>query len=149
MKFTHLCLYPVLLVCIMGCATNSANKSGLSGPDGVFIHVSHGAENPHRVLMAMKMAELMADAGVDVLMYFDIKGIDVVLEGAPDLTYSHFPSSCAQLKKLVGMQVDVLACPGCLKAAGKTPDDLAMGVKVASKEAFFGFTEGRILTLDY
>lgn len=149
MKFTHLCLYPFLLVSIIGCATNSANELRSPNPDGVFIHVSHGAENPHRVLMALKMAELMADSGVEVLMYFDIKGIDVVLENAPDLTYSHFPSSHAQLKKLVGMHVDVLACPGCLKAAGKTPDDLAVGVKVASKEAFFGFTEGRILTLDY
>jgi predicted peroxiredoxin len=116
--------------------------------DGVFLHLSHGADQPHRVLMALKMAELMAESR-DVLVYFDIEGIEVVLESAPDITYSHFPASKAQLRKLVGMGVGLHACPGCLKAAGKTPDDLMDGVKVADKDAFFAFTEGRILTLDY
>ena len=116
--------------------------------DGVFLHISHGVDKPHRVLMALNMAALMAESR-DVLVYFDIKGIEVVLKDAPDLTYSHFPASKAQLEKLIGMGIGVYACPGCLKAAGKTPADLMPGVKAADKDAFFAFTEGRILTLDY
>jgi len=116
--------------------------------DGVFLHISHGADDPQRVLMALNMAELMAESR-DVLVYFDIKGIEVVLKDAPDLTYSHFPASKAQLDRLIGMGIGVYACPGCLKAAGKTPADLMPGVKTADKDAFFAFTEGRILTLDY
>jgi len=116
--------------------------------DGVFLHISHGVDEPHRVLMALNMAELMAESR-DVLVYFDIQGIDVVLKDAPDITYSHFPASKTQLEKLIGMGIGVYACPGCLKAAGKTPADLMPGVKVADKDAFFAFTEGRILTLDY
>jgi len=116
--------------------------------DGVFLHISHGAEAPHRVLMALSMAEMMAETR-DVLVYFDIKGIEVVAKDAPDFTYSHFPASKAQLEKLIEMGIGVYACPGCLKAAGKTPADLMPGVKVADKDAFFTFTEGRILTLDY
>jgi hypothetical protein len=42
-----------------------------------------------------------------------------------------------------------MACPGCLKAAGKSPADLAPGILVADKARFFSFTKGRILTLDY
>jgi hypothetical protein len=42
-----------------------------------------------------------------------------------------------------------MACPGCLKAAGKSPEDLAPGIEVADKERFFSFTKGRIITLDY
>jgi predicted peroxiredoxin len=116
--------------------------------DGVFVHVSHGVEDPHRVLMALNMAQLMAESR-DVLVYFDIQGVEVVLESAPDLTFSHFPASKAQLQKLIAMGVGIYACPGCLKAAGKTPADLMPGVKVADKDAFFSFTKGRILTLDY
>lgn len=116
--------------------------------DGVFLHISHGVDKPHRVLMALNMAALMAESR-DVLVYFDIKGIEVVLKDAPDLTYSHFPASKTQLEKLIGMGIGVYACPGCLKAAGKTPADLMPGVKAADKDAFFAFTEGRILTLDY
>jgi predicted peroxiredoxin len=116
--------------------------------DGVFVHVSHGVEDPHRVLMALNMAQLMAESR-DVLVYFDVQGVEVVLQSAPDLTFSHFPASKAQLQKLIAMGVGVYACPGCLKAAGKTPADLMPGVKVADKDAFFSFTKGRILTLDY
>lgn len=43
----------------------------------------------------------------------------------------------------------LIACPGCLKAAGKTPADLAPGIQVADKKALFNFTKGRILSLDY
>lgn len=116
--------------------------------DGVFLHISHGMDEPQRVLMALNMAVLMAESR-DVLVYFDIKGIEVVLKDAPDITYSHFPASKMQLRKLIGMGIGVYACPGCLKAAGKTPADLMPGIRVADKDAFFAFTEGRILTLDY
>lgn len=116
--------------------------------DGVFLHISHGVDKPQRVLMALHMAELMAESR-DVLVYFDIKGIEVVVKDAPDLTFSHFPASKMQLAKLVEMGIGVYACPGCLKAAGRTPADLMPGVKVADKNAFFSFTKGRILTLDY
>jgi predicted peroxiredoxin len=116
--------------------------------DGVFLHVSHGVDDPHRVLMALKMAEVMAGSR-DVLVYFDIQGIQVVLKNAPDFSFSPFPASKPQLEKLIGMGIPLYACPSCLKAAGKTPADLMPGVKVADKDAFFSFTKGRILTLDY
>jgi predicted peroxiredoxin len=116
--------------------------------DGVFIHVSHGTNDPHRVAMALQMAAMMSE-DKDVLVYFDIKGIDVVLKDGADIQFSHFPASKAQLKKLAEKKVTLMACPGCLKAAGKTAADLADGIQVADKKAFFNFTKGRILTLDY
>ena len=116
--------------------------------DGVFIHVSHGGDEPHRVLMALSMASIMSEDR-DVLVYFDIKGIDVVLKDSDDLSYSHFPSSKTQLTALPKKGVILMACPGCLKAADKTAADLAPGVQIADKDRFFSFTKGRILTLDY
>ena len=116
--------------------------------DGVFIHISHGTDDMHRVLMGLQMAEKMSE-DKDVLVYFDIKGIEVVLKDSEDYTFSHFPSSKTQLESLLSRGVTVMACPGCLKAAGKTEDDLSAGIKIADKEKFFSFTEGRILTIDY
>ncbi len=116
--------------------------------DGVFIHISHGPEDPHRVLMALQMAQMMAEDR-DVLVYLDIHGIEVVLAEAEDLSSSHFPSSQTQIAALLAAGVPIYACPGCLKAAGRTAEDLVPGVQVADKEAFFDFTKGRILTLDY
>lgn len=116
--------------------------------DGIFIHVTRGPEAPHRVLMALNMARIMSETK-DVVMYFDIKGIQVLLKGAENLTYSHFPGSHEQIKKLLAKGITIMACPGCLKAAGKSPKDLMPGIKVADKNKFFNFTKGRILTIDY
>ena len=141
----------LVLVVASGCGVQSAMTETAVAPpprDGVFIHISHGTDDPHRVLMALKMAELMA-ADRDVLVYFDIHGIDVVLADSPEIEFDHFPTSHTQLARLQELEVPVFACPGCLKAAGKSPEDLAFGIQVADKDAFFNFTEGRILTLDY
>jgi predicted peroxiredoxin len=116
--------------------------------DGVFIHISHGVAGPHRVLMALNMARMMS-ADHPVLVYFDINGIEVVLKDAEDLRYAQFPSSKEQLSELPKRGVMLMACPGCLKAAGKTPADLAAGVQIADAAKFFSFTAGRILVLDY
>jgi predicted peroxiredoxin len=116
--------------------------------DGVFIHLSHGTNDPHRVLMALRMAEIMSE-DKDVLVYFDVQAIEVVLKNAPDVQFKEFPSSKAQLKKLADRKVTLMACPGCLKAAGKMLADLAPGIQLADKKAFFTFTKGRILSLDY
>ena len=115
--------------------------------DGVFIHVSHGSDDPHRLLMALNMANMMA-TDHDVLVYFDIKAVEVVLAGATDVAFAHFKPSGAQLAELKQKGVALMACPGCLKVAGKAPTDLAPGIVVADKARFFSFTKGRILTLD-
>ena len=116
--------------------------------DGMFIHISHGSDDPHRLLMALNMANMMAEDH-DVLVYVDIKGVYAVLKDSPDITFSHFASSKAQIKSLIEKKVLIMACPGCLKAAKKTKEDLADGIQVADKKKFFSFTKGRILTLDY
>jgi predicted peroxiredoxin len=126
----------------------SSEKSDKKAKDGVFIHLSHGSDDPHRVLMALKMASLMIE-DKDVLVYIDIKGVEVVLKDSKDLKCGQFPSSHTQLKELMAKKVQVYVCPACLEAAGKKPEDLMEGVKMADKNAFFNFTKGRILTLDY
>lgn len=116
--------------------------------DGVFVHISHGKDDPHRLLMALNMANIMADDH-DVLVYFDISAVNVVLKNSDDIIFSHFPSSKKSLAALKSKNVVLMACPGCLKTAGKTKEDLAEGIRVADKKVFFSFSKGRILTLDY
>ena len=146
-KHVYFSLTAVLMFLFMiGCQNNSAPAPPVK--DGVFVHISHGAEDIHRVLMGLQMAVIMSGTR-DVVVYFDIQGVEVVLKDAEDLTFRHFPSSQAQLKKLLEKGINVYVCPGCLKAAGKTPADVMEGVKIADKEGFFNFTKGRILTLDY
>lgn len=116
--------------------------------DGVFIHITEGYNDPHRVLMPMKMATLMAN-DKDVLIYLDIHAVALVVKDAKDFTYGNFSSFQTYLNELLEMNVGIYACPTCLEVAGYTPDDLMEGIQAADKEKFFSFTKGRILTLDY
>ena len=116
--------------------------------DGIFIHLSHGPEDPQRVLMALNMAKMMSDDKA-VLLYIDIKGVYTVLKDAPDIKFKAFPSSLELLNELKEKGVEVIVCPGCLKAAEKTPEDVMDWVKIATKERFFDFCDGKIISIDY
>ncbi len=139
-------LFLIGLVLVGGIAAMKA--PGPEPRDGVFIHISRGRDDPHRVMMALRMAEIMQEQR-DVLVYFDIKGIEACLKDAPDIQFSQMPSSQTLIRRLLDKKVTIMACPGCLQAAGKTAQDLAEGIQIADKDKFFTFTKGRILTLDY
>ncbi len=140
------CLMIVAAMCLIGFAQAPSTDSPVR--DGVFVHIKSGPDQAHSVLMGLRMAQIMA-AEHDVLVYFDVAGIGVVLADSPDLAMQPFGSAQAMIDDLNRQGVSIYACPGCLQAAGKTPDQLMPQVQVAQKEAFFSFTKGRILTLDY
>jgi predicted peroxiredoxin len=116
--------------------------------DGVFIHISEGYNDAHRALMPMKMATMMAK-DKDVLIYMDIHAVELLVNGAEDLELEGFDSFQTYLDRLLEMEVGIYACPTCMAVAGIDPTNLTEGVQTANKEAFFNFTEGRIITLDY
>ncbi len=116
--------------------------------DGMFIHITECYDDPHRVLMPLKMATMMAK-DKDVIVYMDIHAVLLLVKGAKDITFADFESAHTYIKQLVANNVGVYACPTCLKIAGYAPEDLMEGVQVAQKDKFFNFTKGRIITLDY
>lgn len=116
--------------------------------DGVFIHITENYNDPHRVLMPLKMAVLMAD-DKDVIVYMDIDATELLVKGAKDLEFAEFESLQAYAKQLIDKKVSIYACPTCLKVAGYESSDLIAGIQLAEKEKFFNFTKGRIINLDY
>lgn len=121
---------------------------GLSERDGVFIHITQCYDDPHRVLMPLKMALMMSD-DKDVIVYLDIHAVQFLTKDSEDINFADFESAHTYIKKLSEKGVGVYACPTCMKIAGIAPEDLIPGVKVAQKDKFFDFTKGRIITLDY
>jgi predicted peroxiredoxin len=146
LRWLALCSLFALVFLQVGCTATPSARNATK--DGVFVHIKSGPDHPHSVLMGLRMAQMTADDH-DVLVYFDVDGINVVLQGAPDFKMEPFGPSHAMIQDLIARKVPVYACPGCLKALGKKPEQLMPGVMVAEKQAFFTFTQGRILTLDY
>jgi predicted peroxiredoxin len=116
--------------------------------DGIFIHITESYNDPHRVLMPLKMAVMMS-ADKDVIVYMDIHAVNFLVKGSEDIKFADFESAHSYIKQLTDKGVGVYACPTCLKIAGFKPEDLMDGVQVAQKDKFFSFTKGRIITLDY
>jgi predicted peroxiredoxin len=116
--------------------------------DGVFIHITESYDNPHRLLMPLKMATIMAK-DKDVLIYMDIEAVKILVKGALDITHPEFESAHTYIKQLSSMGVGIHACPTCLKVAGYKSEDLMEGIIIANKDKFFDFTKGRIISLDY
>jgi predicted peroxiredoxin len=116
--------------------------------DGVFIHISEGYNDPHRVLMPLKMAVMMAE-DKDVLVYMDIKAVELCVAEAEDLSYESFESFSFYVDELKKAGVGIYACPSCLEVAGLKDKELKSGIEIAAKNKFFNFTKGRIITLDY
>lgn len=138
----------LVTLCFFSC--NSAGEpQSAPGPDGVFIHISHGSDSPHRLLMALKMAVTMAEGKKDVLVYCDIEAVKVLTSTAKDVGMEGFPTLSELLGRLAELKVKVMACPTCMKVAGIEQSDLRAGIQVAERELFFSFTKGRILSLDY
>ncbi len=137
----------------VGCASSgggggASGDAGVHGADGVLVHISSGPNDRHALLMGLRMAQMMS-RDRDVLVYVDVDGIEAVVEDGPDVSMAPFGSARGMLGDLVSRGVPVYACPGCLEAMGHEPEDLLPGVRVAEKAAFFSFTDGRIVTLDY
>ncbi len=116
--------------------------------EGIFLHISTSYDNPHRLLMPLKMATLMAPEKA-VLIYMDIEAVKILVKNSKDITHPEFESAHSYIKKLLEMGVEIYACPTCLKVAGYKTEELMDGIKPANKDRFFNFTKGRILSLSY
>lgn len=139
----------ILMLVGTGLSQGLAEENPAAGTDGVFIHLSAGPDDPHRALMALKMASVMAEGGKPVLVYCDIEAVKLLVKNPPEVALDPFPPLAALLDTLASHDVLLRACPTCLKAAKLTPDALRDGVELADRDEFFSFTDGRILTLDY
>jgi predicted peroxiredoxin len=118
--------------------------------DGMFIHLSHGYDDVNRASMALSLAVKLADT-VDVLVFCDLEAVKLLTKTAehPAMSADHYMCPKDALDELRRMNVTIMACPMCMKAAGIKAEDLISGVIVAKREKFFNFTQGRIVTLDY
>lgn len=140
------------LVFLMGCSVNVSDRSTVNsttqGRDGVLVHISSGPEDAHRAMMALNMAVMMSEKH-PVLVYCDIEAVRLLTTDAASIVMEPFGSSHEMLDTLAARGVTVMACRGCMKKAGLNAEALRPGVRLGERDAFFDFTDGRIVTLDY
>ncbi len=75
--------------------------------DGVFIHLSQGSDSPQHLLMALKMAVIMAEGQKDVIVYCDIEAVKVLSSTSKNVSMEGFPSLRELLDRLAELNVNV------------------------------------------
>ena len=138
----------VLAIALFSMVASAEDVATSDTKDGMLIHIKSGTDNPHSVLMGLSLALKMAE-DTDVLVFFSVKGVYHVLKSSKDLEYGTFEKSGVLIKDLLENGAKLFACPMCLKAEGFTEEELKDGIGVMTKDQFFGFTNGRIVTLDF
>ena len=104
-EMKKLTLFIVSTVMLVSCNQNQGTHSQpqeMVAPetDGVFIHISEGYNDPHRALMPLKMASIMA-GDKDVLIYFDIHAEEFLIKGSEDIFHPEFESVHTYLRQLI------------------------------------------------
>jgi predicted peroxiredoxin len=105
-------LFPVIAVLLFACSEQLSRTEPVElelPRDGVFIHITHDHNNPHRVLMPLQMAAIMAD-DKDVLIYLDIDAVNLVTNYAEDIAFGHFTPLKESIQVLLGKGVEIYAC---------------------------------------
>jgi len=96
----------MLLSCQGGTARESEQMISSETRDAVFMHINHGGDDPHRLLMALHMAVLMSETQ-DVLVYIDIKGVEAIAR-IPKVRFSELCSPICRLNNSEILQVDMI-----------------------------------------
>lgn len=124
--------------------------------DGLFINIHTGSGDNatnHRLVMALRTAAMAAESGRDVYVLFDTSGIDHVVQGAEDVTFTTEDGTVRSVQTLIdealAAGVTIAACPMCLNSKGYTPEDVKEGIIIHNIDKFFDFTDGRVVSLSY
>ena len=131
-----------LLALLVGCAQDNSPTTSNPNPAGnttVLLSVtSDASQQPQSVDMAMKLAGFSIDEGRAVVMFFNVRGVNMPTSAFPDdFAFQENSPLKEQLQDLIQRGVDVHVCPICMKALGVNDSDLVEGAKVTTRPSLF------------
>lgn len=119
-----------------------------AGKPGAIVRITKNGMDPFTVCAGLKTAEELADKFA-VVVYFDLRGVEVPLKASPDFEFAPYPKAKAQLKKLREKGVTMVVSRTALAAAWKKAEDLEAGISVTDPGEVMSFTDKKIVTLEF
>lgn len=142
----------LLILALIGCTTTveTTDAPETPPPDPVVVmNITSGIADPHPVTMALQLAGHALDDGREVVLFFNVKGVEIPTSSLPeDLAFGADPIRTL-LGNLIERGVTAIACPHCLQAMGVNEEDLLPGVTVASRETLFGSIHENTVVFTY
>lgn len=116
----------------------------------VVIGLTHGAEEPERVLIAYLMGVEALRAGKQALMWLTQDGVHVATKGyVDDVSVPDTPSIPDLHDEYVERGGRFFACPVCVKTRDIEDAEWVATAEVKGAPSLYEFTEGGALTFNY
>ena len=122
----------------------------MASDDKVVIGLTHGLDDPERVLIGYLMGVEALRKGKQVLMWLTKDGVHVATPGFADkVEVPGAPLVTDLHKEYVASGGRFYACPVCVKTRGLENSEWVEGAEVKGAPSLFEFTEGGALTFNY
>jgi len=132
----------VLIVVVAVAVTVTAFAAGPAPEKAkapIVINMTAGKEDLHSFWMGLQLASHALGDGRKATVYMNVNAPFLASKKAPeDLRFGEMPTPREQIADLLKKGASIIVCPGCLKVAGLTKDDLLPGLELGTKEALFG-----------
>ncbi|MBN1912121.1 MAG: DsrE family protein [Pirellulales bacterium] len=126
------------LAVLAGCGGEvQGKKAEQKNPPIFFANITSGTNDVHPVTMALQLAGHALDDGRKVVLFFNVRGVDVPTTKLPDDLAFHDKPVKKLLTDLIDRGAEVHVCPHCMKALGIDAKDLLPGVQVTNREKLF------------
>jgi predicted peroxiredoxin len=115
----------------------------------LFNMTSGATEDPHAVTMALQLAGHALDDGREVVLFFNVRGVNVPTTALPaDLAFKDKPIK-QLLAQLIERGAEVHVCPHCLNALEVNADDLISGAVVTDRDKLFSKVGSNTVVFTY
>ena len=131
----------VMMLAAIGCAQSdrSTEQAAGAGESGIMLfNITSGPmEDAHAVTMALQLAGHALTDGREVVLFFNVRGVQVPTKSLPeDLAFRAEPIS-ALLADVMKRGAEVHVCPHCMNALDVSAEDLIDGAVVTDREKLF------------
>jgi predicted peroxiredoxin len=116
----------------------------------MFFNITSGPEeDAHAVTMALQLAGHALDDGREVVLFFNVRGVDAPKKDLPgDLAFKDKPIKTL-LADLIDRGAQAHVCPHCMKALDVSAEDLIDGAVVTDREKLFGKIGSNTVVFSY
>jgi uncharacterized protein len=122
----------------------------VAADDKVVVGLTHGLDDPERVLLAYLMGVEAVRKDKQVVMWLTQDAVNVVTPGFADKVEVPDAPLVADLHaEYVERGGRFQACPVCMRSRGLTGTDMVPNAEVNGASVLYEFTEGGALTFNY
>lgn len=122
----------------------------MASDDKVIIGLSHGLDDPERVLIAYLMGVEALRKGKQVLFWLTKDAVHVATDGfAATVEIPDTPRVADLHEEFVSSGGRMYACPVCVKTRGIVDTPLVPGAEHKGAPSLYEFAEGGALTFNY